>query len=207
MKPKHGSLSLVLIILLVIGIVVGSVALVIAHPGLLKLGLDLQGGVSVTLQAQPEDGQKVTSDDMNNLCDIMTKRVDEFGVAEPLIQVEGDDRIIVELAGLTDINEAVEMLGTTAKLQFIDPQGNVILDGNDLKNSYVTQNSTNNSYEVALEFTSEGKKAFADATTKFVGQTISIVLDDETISSPTVNEPITDGNAVINHIGSYDECA
>ena len=133
MKPKHGSLSLVLIILLVIGIVAGSVAVVISHPGLLKLGLDLQGGVSVTLQAQPEDGQKVTSDDMNNLCDIMTKRVDEFGVAEPLIQVEGDDRIIVELAGLTDINEAVEMLGTTAKLQFIDPQGNVILDGNDLK--------------------------------------------------------------------------
>lgn len=207
MKPKHGSLSLILIILLVIGIVAGSVAVVISHPGLLKLGLDLQGGVSVTLQAQPEDGQKVTSDDMNNLCDIMTKRVDEFGVAEPLIQVEGNDRIIVELAGLTDINEAVEMLGTTAKLQFVDPQGNVILDGNDLKNSYVTQNSGSNSYEVALEFTSEGKKAFADATTKFVGQTINIVLDDKTISSPKVNEPITNGNAVIDHIGSYDECA
>lgn len=207
MKTNNGCIKLTVVILLVMAIAVGSVALVMHYPGLLKLGLDLQGGVSVTLQADPEKGQTVTSDDMNNLCDIMSNRVDEFGVAEPLIQIEGNDRIIVELAGLNDIEEAVTMLGTTAKLQFIDPNGNVILDGSDLADSYVTQNGQSSSYEVALKFTDKGKKAFADATGKFIGQQIAIVLDDEVLCSPQVEAVITDGNAVINNIGDYDKCA
>lgn len=203
---SNGRLKLVFISILVICAVALSAFLVKQYPSLLKLGLDLQGGVSVTLQAEPEDGETVSSDDMKNLTDIMDKRVNEFGVAEPLIQIEGDDRIIVELAGLDDIDQAVDMLGTTAKLEFQDPDGNVILDGTDLKNSYVTQSGTG-SYEVALEFSSAGKKAFADATAEFVGQEISIVLDDKVISSPTVNEAITDGKAVIEGIGDYDACA
>lgn len=205
MKSK-GRLKLILISALVICAVVLSVYLVKEFPNLLKLGLDLQGGVSVTLQAEPEEGKKVSPDDLKNLTDIMTKRVDEFGVAEPLIQIEGDDRIIVELAGLSDIAEAVDMLGTTAKLEFQDPNGEVILDGNDLKNAYVAQSGTG-SYEVALEFSAAGKTAFADATTEFVNQTISIILDGKTISAPNVNEPIKDGKAVITGIGNYDECA
>lgn len=207
MKSTNGSAKLILIILLVFAIVAGSVALVITHPNLLKLGLDLQGGVSVTLQADPEKGQKVTADDMNNLSDIMSKRVDEFGVAEPLIQVEGDDRIIVELAGLSDVEEAVEMLGTTAKLEFRDPNNKVILDGNDLEDAYVSQDSSTNKYQVALKFTANGREAFADATTQFVGQQIAIVLDGEVISDPVVQVPITDGNAVITGQGDYDACA
>lgn len=204
---SNGRLKLTLMIVLVLAIVAVSVTLVVKNPSLFKLGLDLQGGVSVTLQAEPEEGQAVTDDDMQNLCDIMTKRVDEFGVAEPLIQIEGSDRIIVELAGLDDIQQAVEMLGTTAKLEFRDPNGNVILDGTDLKNAFVSQNSQTSGYEVALEFTPEGKEAFADATSKFIGQIIYIVLDDEVISDPVVQTAITDGNAVITHIGDYDECA
>lgn len=202
----RGRLKLLLISLLVMCAVAGSVALVKLYPGLLNLGLDLQGGVSVTLQAVPEEDQTVSSDDMKNLADIMDKRVNEFGVAEPMIQIEGEDRIIVELAGLSDIDEAVNMLGTTAKLEFQDPEGNVILDGSDLKNAYVAQESTG-SYQVALEFTSAGKKAFAEATEKYLGQAISIVLDDKVISAPTVQAKITDGKAVITGIGNYDECA
>lgn len=207
MKSNNGSLKLVLIILLVIGIVVASVALVIYYPSLFKLGLDLQGGVSVTLQADPEEGQTVTNDDMNNLCDIMSNRVDEFGVAEPLIQIEGDDRIIVELAGLNDIEEAVTMLGTTAKLEFVDPNGNTILDGTQLQDAYVTQDGSGGSYQVALKFNDEGKKLFAEATSKFLNQQIAIVLDDEVICSPNVESVISDGNAVITNVGDYDKCA
>lgn len=204
---SNGRLKLFLIIVLVIALAVGSVALVNHYPNLFKLGLDLQGGVSVTLQTKPEEGQKVTEDDMNNLVDIMGNRVDEFGVAEPLIQIEGEDRIIVELAGLNDIEQAVDMLGTTAKLEFIDPNGDLVLDGGDLKDAYVTQNSSTNGYEVALKFTDNGTKAFADATTKFVGQQIVIQLDGKTISDPVVENPITNGNAVITKIGDYDACA
>lgn len=207
MKSNNGIIKLALIILLVIGLVVASIAMVIKNPDLFKLGLDLQGGVSVTLQADPEEGQKVTADDMANLTDIITNRVDEFGVAEPLIQQEGDDRIIVELAGLQDIEEAVEMLGTTAKLEFIGPNGDVILDGGQLSDAFVTQDSNTGGYQIALEFNKEGANAFASATQKYIGQSISIVLDGEVLCSPVVEAVISDGHAVITNIGSYDECA
>ena len=207
MKSNNGIFKLVLIILLVIGLVVASIAMVIKNPDLFKLGLDLQGGVSVTLQADPEEGQTVTSEDMANLTDIISNRVDEFGVAEPLIQQEGDDRIIVELAGLQDIEEAVAMLGTTAKLEFIGPNGDVILDGGQLSDAYVAQDSTTGGYQVALKFNSDGADAFAAATQQYIGQSISIVLDDEVLCSPTVEAVIADGNAVITNIGSYEECA
>ncbi len=205
---NNGRIKLTLIILFVIALVVLSVGMVIHYPSLLKLGLDLQGGVSVTLQADPEEGQTVTEEDMNNLSDIMSNRVDEFGVAEPLIQIEGEDRIIVELAGLDDVQAAVEMLGTTAKLEFIDPEGNLVLDGGDLENAYVSQSNSGN-YEVALEFTDEGAKAFGDATTKYVNQIIDIQLDGESISAPVVQNPITNGKAVITFNGgaTYDDCA
>ncbi|MBQ4092111.1 MAG: protein translocase subunit SecD [Firmicutes bacterium] len=207
MKSNNGIFKLVLIILLVIGLVVASIAMVIKNPDLFKLGLDLQGGVSVTLQADPEEGQTVTSEDMANLTDIISNRVDEFGVAEPLIQQEGDDRIIVELAGLQDIEEAVAMLGTTAKLEFIGPNGDVILDGGQLSDAYVAQDNTTGGYQVALKFNSDGADAFAAATQQYIGQSISIVLDDEVLCSPTVEAVIADGNAVITNIGSYEECA
>lgn len=207
MKSNNGIPKLVLIVLLVIGLVAASVALVIKVPDLLKLGLDLQGGVSVTLEADPEEGQTVTADDMANLTDIISNRVDEFGVAEPLIQQEGDDRIIVELAGLQDIEEAVAMLGTTAKLEFIGPNNDVILDGSQLSDAYVAQNSQSGGYQIALEFNDKGKEAFAEATEKYMGQSISIVLDGDVLCDPVVQAVISDGNAVITGVGDYDECA
>ncbi|MEE0777056.1 MAG: protein translocase subunit SecD, partial [Bacillota bacterium] len=129
-----------------------------------------------------------------------------------------DDRIIVELAGVNDSQQALDMLGKTAKLEFLDPTGEtVLLDGNDLKDAYVSQD--NSGYVVALEFTDEGSKKFADATTKYVGQGLPIRLDGKPIVekhdsngnpveyAPTINEPITDGKAVINGMKDYDECA
>ncbi len=98
----------------------------------LNLGLDLQGGAEVVLQAVPEEGQTVSSDDMEALKEIMRKRVDNIGVSEPVIQLEGTDRIIVQLAGVDNPDEAIEILGKTAKLEFVDPRGNIILTGSDL---------------------------------------------------------------------------
>ena len=191
--------------LLLIAAVSASVYLVSKNQNLMHLGLDLQGGVSVTLEAQPEEGAEITQDDMDKLSTIMSNRVNEFGVAEPLIQQEGSDRMIVELAGVTDSQEALDMLGKTAQLEFLDPNNNVILDGNDLQDAYVSQDQSG--YVVALEFTDEGAEKFADATTGFWGQVISSSLDVTGISSPVVESAITDGRAVINGMADYDECA
>ena len=204
-KISNGRVGLVIIALLLIAAVSASVYLVSKNQNLMHLGLDLQGGVSVTLEAQPEEGAEITQDDMDKLSTIMSNRVNEFGIAEPLIQQEGSDRMIVELAGVTDSQEALDMLGKTAQLEFLDPNNNVILDGNDLQDAYVSQDQSG--YVVALEFTDEGAEKFADATTEFLGQVISISLDGTVISSPVVESAITDGRAVINGMADYDECA
>ncbi len=203
---SNGRVKIAVISIIVFAAVAATVLLIGKHPSLLHLGLDLQGGVSVTMEAQPEDGDTISSEDMENLMAIMNTRVNEFGVSEPLIQQEGNDRIIVELAGLDDPEQAVDMLGKTAKLEFVDPNGDIVLSGTELSDAYVSQDN-GGKYVVALEFSKEGAEKFAAATEEFLGQVISIRLDDEAISEPTVEAVISDGKAIITGQGSYDECA
>ena len=172
-----------------------------------KLGLDLQGGAHVVLQAIPDEGKKITNDDMVKLTAIMRQRVDEFGVSEPIIQREGDDRLIVELAGVDNPDEAIELLGRTAKLEFIDPNGQLIVSGADLKDAkaYIDPNSGN--AEISLEFSPEGAKKFGAATARLVGQPIAIVLDGQVIQAPNVNEPILNGQARITGAFTFEEAS
>lgn len=165
-----------------------------------QLGLDLKGGAEVVLQAIPEEGKTVTPEDMSQLQEIMRKRVDEMGVSEPIIQISGEDRLIIQLAGVNDPDEAIERLGRTAKLEFRDPQGNVILSGSDLKNAQGV--NSNGEIGISLEFSEEGTKKFADATARYVGQKISIYLDGELLTDPIVQVPITNGQASIT--GQFD---
>lgn len=172
-----------------------------------KLGLDLQGGAHVVLQAIPDEGKKVTDDDMVKLTAIMRQRVDEFGVSEPIIQREGDDRLIVELAGVDNPDEAIDLLGRTAKLEFIDPSGNVVVSGADLKDAkaYIEPNS--GQAEISLEFTPAGTEKFGAATARLVGQPLSIVLDGKVIQAPNVNEPIMNGQARITGGFTFEEAS
>lgn len=166
----------------------------------LRLGLDLRGGAEVVLQAVPEEGQTVTADDMEALKEVIRKRVDNMGVSEPIIQLEGEDRIIVQLAGVDDPDEAIELVGKTAKLEFIDPYGNVILTGSDLADARGVRNSNAQVGEenaISLTFSEEGTKKFAQATQRFLYQVIEIYIDDECVVSATVNTPITNGQAQI----------
>lgn len=166
----------------------------------INLGLDLQGGAEVVLQAVPDEGQEVTSADMNQLVSVLDNRVNELGVSEPIIQVEGNDRIIVQLAGVDDPDEAIELIGKTAKLEFVDPLGNVILTGAELEDAYAQIDNTadaNSRNQVAFKLNKEGSEAFFNATSQYVGQIISITLDGETISSPVVEVPISGGEGVI----------
>lgn len=99
-----------------------------------KLGLDLQGGFEVLYEVESlVDGQEVTQKVLTDTTTALGNRINEFGVSEPSIQVEGEDRIRVQLAGLDDQSSARELLSSTAELTFRDVNDNVLLDGTDLK--------------------------------------------------------------------------
>ncbi|MGI6065419.1 MAG: protein translocase subunit SecD [Bacillota bacterium] len=172
-----------------------------------NLGLDLQGGAHVVLQAIPNKGEKITDSDMVKLTAVMRNRVDEFGVSEPIIQPAGNDRLIVELAGVDNPDEAIEILGRTAQLEFRDPAGQVVVTGADLKDAQARIDSVSGQAEISLEFTSEGAKKFGAATARLVGQPISIVLDGTVIQSPNVEEPIMNGQARITGGFTFEEAA
>lgn len=174
----------------------------------IPLGLDLRGGVHLVLQAEPgTDGKAITKDEMDKAKAIISKRVNDLGVSEPYIQADyAKNRIIVDLAGIQDPDKAVSVLKTTAKLTFRDPQGNVVLQGEELKDARAGQNQRGE-YVVNLTFSPDGTKKFADLTTKFVKQNISIYLDDKMLQNPNVNEPITNGQAEITGYSSLEDAA
>jgi preprotein translocase subunit SecD len=155
--------------------------------GKLNLGLDLKGGTHVVLEAQDEPGAPVTKDAMTQALSIIRFRVDSLGVSEPIIQQSGDRRIIVELAGIEDPEEAVKLLGRTAMLQFKDEAGNVIITGRDLQKAEAVLDQTNQAV-VTLKLKPDAKKRFADATTANVGKPIMIYLDQDLVQSPVVQE-------------------
>lgn len=173
----------------------------------IPLGLDLRGGVHLVLQAEAgKDGAAVTKEDMEKARAIIERRVNEMGVSEPIVQADLDKkRIIVDLAGVQDPDKAVDILKTTAKLTFRDPQGNVVLEGSELKDARAA--SSQQGYIVSLTFSSDGAKKFADITTKYVGQQIGIYLDNNLLQNPRVNEPILNGEAQITGYSSLEDAA
>jgi preprotein translocase subunit SecD len=170
----------------------------------IKQGLDLQGGTHVVLEAVDTPEAKVDDDAVQRVVQIIERRVNELGLTEPIIQRQGDRRIIVELPGIKDPDKAIEMLGKTALLEFQDESGATVLTGTDLKDAK-SQIDQSNRNLVSLEFSSEGGKKFADLTAKNVGKHISILLDKQVLTSPVVEEPIPNGKAVITGSRTIDE--
>lgn len=170
----------------------------------IRQGLDLQGGTHVVLEGVDTEQAKVNDDAMNRVVKIMEKRVNELGLTEPIIQREGERRIIIELPGVKDPDKAIAVLGKTAMLEFKDEEGNTVLSGTDLKDAR-EQTTQNNQNEVAIEFTDEGAQKFADLTSANVGRTIAILLDGEVLTAPRVNEAITGGKAVITGSRNLEE--
>ena len=170
----------------------------------IKQGLDLQGGTHIVLEAEDAGENKVTDDAVERARQILERRINEMGLAEPLIQREGKKRIIIELPGVKDPDQAIKTIGKTAVMEFKDENGTVHLTGNDLKDAK-EQIGQNKQFMVAIEFTDEGAKKFADLTTMNVGRHIGIYLDGEQLTNPVVNEPITGGKAVITGSRTLDE--
>jgi protein-export SecD/SecF family membrane protein len=184
----------------------------------LPLGLDLKGGVHLSLEAQPkEDGTPVTDDDLEKARTVIEKRVNNLGVSEPSIQVDrARKRIIVELAGITDPERAVEILKTTAKLTFREVKENkgegeiddvVLMDGSSLRTATGSMDNSKGYVDhiVEFEFNTEGANQFGEITTKYLNKQIAIYLDDDFLQAPMVNEPILQGKGVITGYASQQE--
>jgi len=163
----------------------------------IRQGLDLQGGTHVVLEAEDTPEAPVNDDAMQRVVSIMEKRVNELGLTEPIIQREGERRVIIELPGIKDPDKAIQTIGKTAMLEFKDEEGNTVLTGTDLKDAQAATNQQNGQNVVNLEFTDEGATKFADLTLKNVGRTIAILLDGEVLTAPNVREPIMGGKAEI----------
>ncbi len=194
------------------------------------LGLDLQGGSHLEYQA---DFKNIPAGDqpdaLNAVRNTIERRVNSFGVAEPLVQVNGKDRIIVELPGIKDINEAITQIGATPTLEFkvqnpepttatVDGSGTAVVDpdsawistglsGKQLSKAIVDlqQGSGLGQVVVKLQFNSEGTKLFSEITTANVGKPVAIFLDGQLLSAPTVQQAITDGTAVISGNFTVDQ--
>ena len=186
------------------------------------LGLDLQGGLSVTYEIQDE---KPTSDEIKATVDKLQRRVDAYS-SEGEVYQEGNDRITVEIPLNTekvDAHDVLDQLGQPGQLLFLDSENytiwqnnqnngtddayEAVLTGSDIKNAQagVDDSGTVKDYVVQLQFTEDGASKFATATAANIGKPIYIIYDGKVASAPTVQNAITDGNAVINKISDYDE--
>ena len=165
-------------------------------------GLDLQGGVTVVMEIQDEN---VSPEDLEKTKEQLSLRVNKIGVAETVVATEGDRRIRVDIPGQFNSGEIVENLSKSGVLTFKSPDGEVLLTGQDIAKASAVSNPETGRPEVALEMNDEGRQKFADATAKYVGQKISIYMDDEELQSPTVQAVISDGKAVITGSGSVEQ--
>lgn len=163
------------------------------------LGLDLRGGVDIVLQAEDTPDAPVTDEAMYAAVRIITQRVNLLGLVDPVVQradgALGQQRIIVQIPGVIDPERAIETIGRTAVLRFMDEAGEVSVTGRDLVNADVAMRG--GEAVVTLELTPEGAARFHAATQKNLGSRIMILLDDEVLSAPVVNAVITDGRAEI----------
>jgi len=208
---KRGNIiKLVALVLLVAAAVALSIKPLVDPVKGIPLGLDLRGGVHLVLQADPnKNGAPITNDDMDKAKAIIAKRVNDLGVSEPIVQTDYDKkRLVIDLAGVSDPDKAVDILKTTAKLTFRDPKGNIVLQGDELTDAKAGQDSNNTGgFVVNLTFSADGSKKFGDLTSKYIGQRIGIYLDDKVLTNPTVNTPILNGQAEITGYSTLADAA
>jgi preprotein translocase subunit SecD len=176
-------------------------------PTPISLGLDLKGGVYVEYVAKLNDelqGDSSVNFDtlLTNTMDIIAKRLNEKGYTETTVSKLGTNGIRVEIPDVTDPSVVLDLIGSPAKLEFLDSDGNVFMEGSMLKTASATEDEDG---KPALSFTltSEGAQLFGDETAKSIGKTITIQLDGTELMSPTVDEAIYGGNILVT--GTFTE--
>ena len=189
----------------------------------IKLGLDIKGGVYVVLEADTKETGSDLTKLMEQTKEVLTKRVDEMGIANPTVAIEGSKRIRVELPGVTNSQDAIKQIGKTAKLEFTMADGTHVLDGGNIKKAESGQSNDGNGYVVNVEMDNAGTKAFATATQKCMNggtskniykndktstvkkNSIVITLDGQVISAPVPSEVISGGSCEIS--GSFTKAS
>ena len=169
----------------------------------IKLGLDLNGGVSITYQTVDENPTKEQMSDTVYKLQLKAQGYSD----EAQVYQEGKNRINIDIPGATDANAILEELGEPGTLEFADENGNVLLTGDDVKTATAGMTNENNKkeYVIELNFTEAGARKFAEATKNNVGKRIFIIYNNDVISSPNVKEAINGGQASISPIESYEE--
>ncbi|QKI81867.1 protein translocase subunit SecD [Kroppenstedtia eburnea] len=196
MRVRKGNMVIFSLLVIAILVIVALTGQQVANR--ITLGLDLQGGFEVLYEAKPlEKGQKITASTLSDAAQAVSRRIDVLGVSEPQISVEGNDRIRVQLAGVTDPDKAREILGKPAVLTFRAPDGKkVLMRGTDLKEGGATQDYNENGQPiVSVKF--KDPKLFAKYTKEYLGQPMPIYLDKQELSSPVIRDVIAGGNAQI----------
>jgi preprotein translocase subunit SecD len=188
---------------LVIVVVIGAIWLSFFKPT--KLGLDLKGGVYVVLEAVPEEGVTIDDSAMNRLIEVLDRRINGLGVAESLVQKAGNNRVIIELPGISNTEDAINMIGKTALLEFKieNPDGTLgetLLTGGALKKADVTHDNLGRP-QIQFEMNQEGAIKFAEITRNNIGRKLAITLDGKVQTAPMINSEIPSGNGVIT--GNY----
>ena len=167
-----------------------------------SLGLDLRGGIYAVYlgdtSAEDFDAQ------MDATVTIMRTRLTNEGYTEATITRQGDDRIRIEIPDVSDPNEILNIVGTPAHLTFVDPDGNVVVEGSQIVEAYPAYDE-NNKPVVMFKMNDEATESFAKATTENIGKTISIQLNGENISTPTVQSAITEGSGMISGSSTIEE--
>jgi preprotein translocase subunit SecD len=159
-------------------------------------GLDLQGGISVLEEVQ---GGKVDSKTLDRAIELISMRVNKMGVSETLVAKEGNNRIRIEIPGMFDSKVVLDTVAKSGELTFVGPDKVTILTGKDVKDANASIGQENKAV-INLELNDSGKKKFAEATKKFLGQ--KIYMDADVLTDPTVQAVISDGKAEIS--GSKD---
>jgi len=169
----------------------------------IKLGLDLAGGVSITYQTKIDNP---SDEDMADTVYKLQQRVEGYST-EAEVYREGNNRINIDIPGVSDANAILEELGKPGSLVFMDTNNNILLTGDlvDSAKAVMYEKNGQKEYAVSLTFAPEGKAKFAEATTQNVGKQIAIVYDQKVVSSPVVREAITGGECQIDGMKTIDE--
>ena len=206
---KGRGAAMLMVIALILGGLAYYASIILSSTGIgkdmsIKLGLDLAGGVSITYEVEEDD---FTSEEVSDTIYKLQKRIESYST-EAVVYREGEDRITVEIPGVTDANAILEELGKPGSLEFQTPEGEAFLTGDMIEDaqpgSYKNEMG-NNEFVVDLTFTAEGAQKFGGGTSANVGKTLPIVYDGEVISNPEVQSAITGGTAQITKIGSFEE--
>lgn len=199
--------KLLMKLLFVLAVVLGAFWLAFEKPT--KLGLDLKGGVYVVLQAVAENNQEIDDGAMNRLIEVLDRRINGLGVAESVVQRAGMDRVIIELPGISNPEEAVKMIGKTALMEFRIQSddgtlGPALLTGSALTKADVSYDNLGRP-QIQFEMNQEGAVKFAEITRTNIGKRLAITLDGAVQTAPTINSEIPSGNGVITGNYTVDE--